>query len=295
MILYIELDIKQTLFKVDKLPMGLCREVTEHITQLNIPQFPESIPVSFTHQEFLDLALSQIPTLISEYSFAGIFLFNYKHNYRLSCGDGTLLILGNHDNQKFAMLPEGLPPLPILQELLNTNHILKTIPHIYKTITQQKLGLLQNTIPISLVTDRGDFDYLYKRKNLETLSGRKFHKKRNHVNHFINTYKYRTEEISVHNKDSAIEILEQWHERHNIEGDYKATLLALEYYNQLPLIGHITFVEDVPAGFIIGEMRYDNKCCNIHFEKANVDYHGLFQFINKHFTASLSAIVHSNK
>ena len=76
--------------------------------------------------------------------------------------------------------------------------------------------------------DRDNFDYLYQRKDLAELTGRKFSKKRNLIKAFLNNYDYEGKPLLEEHIPDALSVLEQWHSERTSPGDYKASREALE-------------------------------------------------------------------
>ncbi len=255
---------------------------------ISIPQFPHSQPLGFEHKEFLDLIFEKYPSLISEYSFAGIITFSETYNYKITCANNVPIIMGCENEQVFALMPQELCSQNVFIDLLEKQYVIKAIPHSCKKSVQKLLNTTKAITGATLTYNEGDWDYLHKRHKLAQLSGRKFHKKRNHVNYFIEHYSYSTQLLNSKTIDAAYTILEDWKEHHGSIGDYEGVLQALKNYSRLPYVGEITFVDAKPVGFIIAEMRNKNRWCIIHFEKANIEYKGLFQFVNWHFARSLS-------
>lgn len=52
-----------------------------------------------------------------------------------------------------------------------------------KNASEEQITILKN-LGYKIIEDRDNFDYVYKREELATLKGRKFHKKKNLVNLF---------------------------------------------------------------------------------------------------------------
>ncbi len=254
-----------------------------------IPEFPQTQSLGFEHKEFIDLIFDNHPSLISEYSFAGLITFSGAYNYKLTCAHGVPIIMGCENENPFALMPRGLCAQGVLIDLLEQHYIIKAIPHACKNSAKTLIANAAPRIDATLSYDEGDWDYLHKRHRLAELPGRTFHKKRNHVNYFVEHYQHSTQPLSAKTIGAAYTVLEDWKERHGSMGDYAAVVQALENYKRLPYVGEITFVHDKPVGFVIAEMRNYNRWCIVHFEKANTEYKGLFQFVNWHFARSLPA------
>ena len=249
-----------------------------------IPTFPEFKELSLEMREELHPHLSQLKIGISEFTFANLFLFRTTYNYGISkLPDGNYAISGNKNGEKFIMLPKGVPDFGILCELFKTHCYIKNVcePCIEKNrIELERQGFC-------IVEDRDNFDYLYSKKDLATLSGKKFHKKRNLVNQFISNYSYKINPLKSEFLSDALAILEEWNKDRQGYTDYTASKEAIQKYDVLGLKGSILYVDDKPVGYTQGEPIGKCKGFAIHFEKAVNGYKGIYQFINKTFAESL--------
>ena len=247
-----------------------------------IESYPKYVDISMDLRDVLHPRFQGLAEGISEFTFAGIYLFRQKHFYRLSMLPGELLLIsGNDGNETFFMLPFGLPDKDILKDLFTRFGTMKAV-----TVTQAKTLL---EIGYKVTEDRDNFDYLYSREELATLAGRKYHKKKNLVSRFLENNKCRLEPLLEEYKDDAIEILEQWKGQHSDAGDYLAAKEAIEKMWPLQLCGGIYYINDKPVAYSLGEELAMGKWFAIHFEKAitSENYKGIYQFINQSFTSLL--------
>lgn len=139
--------------------------------------------------------------------------------------------------------------------------------------------------------NRDYFDYIYDAEKLRTLSGKKYHKKKNHLNFFLKEYSQNSiyKPLTDKNKPEIMELLNLWSE--NKEEDSENRLYfekigiskILENYSNLNVkIGGI-YINDKLEAFSIGSFNYALNCAVIHIEKANPHIRGLYNFINQQF------------
>ena len=244
-----------------------------------IPIYPDSCPLSLELRPILHEQLHKLPEGVSEITFANLYLFRSKHNYRLSRVQANLpVIIGKDGHRPFFMLPCGLPPGEILSRLFTDHKNMKCVTEVQKD-SLEKTGY-------TVEEDKDNFDYLYSRTDLAELHGRKFSKKRNLVNAFINNYEYTGKPLLEEYIPEALDILEQWRSEHG-EGDYFPAREALEKSWELQLCGGIYYVDNQPVAYSLGEELANGTSFVIHFEKAVQGYKGLYQFINQSFAAIL--------
>ena len=249
---------------------------------MEIKKYPDSVEVDINFRSILHPRFQVLTDGISEFTFANIFLFRRKHNYRLSwLNEDLLLISGKDDNETFFMLPFGLPDQDILTGLFKRFGTMKAVSENYIRVLSE--------IDYSIFEDRDNYDYIYSREDLVNLSGRKFHRKKNLLNVFIKNNKCQAKPLLEEYKDDAIEVLEQWRKQHDEDGDYLAAKEALENMWTLQLCGGIFYINEKPVAYCLGEELGQQDCFAILFEKAltNEKYKGIYQFINQSFTSLL--------
>jgi uncharacterized protein len=241
-----------------------------------VPEYPDSTEITLALRPLLHPLFQGLTDGISEFLFANIYLFRATHHYTLSrFSDGTLVLLGSDGQQPFFMLPFGLPRKELIVLLMNRCGRMKCVSLRQKPLLEA-MGFL-------VVADRDNFDYLYLRKELAELSGRKFMKKRNLIKAFVNNYNYEGRPLLDKYLPDALAVLEAWREERDSLGDYAAAREALEKCDELQLCGGIFYVDGVPAAYSLGEELGGGTSFVIHFEKALSRFKGLYQFVNQAF------------
>ena len=274
---------------------------------MSVPHYPDFIPLDIGQKDFLHPRLSLTSDGVSEFTFAGLYLFRDRYDYKISHSaasgknneEGTFIISGIQKSGKncgktFFMTPCAVPEWETLETLLASHDYWKNIPEtVLKQCLVSPIKEKLEERGIEILEDRDNFDYLYNRSDLAELSGKKYHKKKNHVNNFLSLYpNYSQRPLSKELIPQAIEVLDRWREdayerNRGEDGDYRAAKEALELFDLLPLRGSIFFIDNKPVGYCLGESIARGKMFAIHFEKAIDEYKGIFQFINQAFAASL--------
>ncbi len=224
------------------------------------------------------------PDGVSEFTFSNLFLFRNRYDYQISrVREKTFIISGRHDGKRFFMTPCSAPGRCVLTRLFKDHDYWKGVSD---SILYPCRACLEQ-YGIEFAEDRNNFDYLYLRGNLAELPGKKYHKKRNLVNTFHNSYSHREQELTRESIPLAINVLEQWKEEKGIAGDYTAAREALELFDVLGMRGKLYFIEDRPVGWCLGEYLAKGRIFAVHFEKGLDQYKGIYQFMNRDFVASL--------
>jgi uncharacterized protein len=251
-----------------------------------VPIYPEFAPISLEMREVLYPSLNLSSDGISEFTFSNLYLFRKTYGYRVSRLPGkTFVVEGTKEGKSFFYVPCALPDRPVLDELMGGHDYLKNL-------SESQAGAHRCQLEqwgYSVVEDRDNFDYLYLRTDLAELSGKTYHKKRNLVNAFINSYDYEQKPLRGDNVADAMAVLEKWRESKGFDGDYAACREALELFDRLGMRGCVYYVDGVPAGWCLGEPLAKARMFAIHFEKGIEDYKGIYQFINQAFAQALPA------
>ena len=261
-----------------------------------IPCYPDFTPLDIGLKDDLHPRLSMTPDGVSEFTFSILYLYRNKFKYRVSrnspheSGDAGFIFSGeqtDHLTKKtftYFMAPCNAPDWETVKSLLETHDKWISISESVLFPISEKLA--ENGINIT--EDRNNFDYLYYRSDLAELAGKKYHKKKNHINNFLHTYPdYEQHAMSKELIPAAIDILDRWRQGRSEDGDYKEAREALELFGSLPLQGMVFFAGGKPAAYCLGESISRGKMFAVHFEKAIDEYKGIYQFINHAFASSL--------
>jgi hypothetical protein len=259
---------------------------------MTIPCYPGFIPLDTDLKNSLHPRLSLTHDGVSEFSFSGLYLFRNRYNYRISRNgdEGGFIVSGvqpanGEEREKtFFMTPCAAPEWEILEDLLKTHDYWKNVSDSVLSPVKEEL----EKRGVVFTEDRDNFDYLYYRSDLAELAGKKYHKKKNHVNNFLLAYPdHEQKPVNAHTVHEAIEILEQWHQGRSEDGDYNASKEALDLFDTLALRGTVFYVNGKPAAYCLGESIARGRMFAIHFEKAVDEYKGIYQFVNQAFAESL--------
>ena len=159
----------------------------------------------------------------------------------------------------------------------------------FNLTTESDFALLEEWFPgcFSIEYNRDRADYVYEAEKLAALSGKKYHKKKNHVNKFKSLYPdWSYEHISDDNIEDCFQMAMKWRHLNGCEEDEDkrdemcVTMNALRLMKELGLTGGLIRVDGEVVAFAIGEeLRKDMFC--VHIEKALTEYQGAYAMINQ--------------
>lgn len=143
-------------------------------------------------------------------------------------------------------------------------------------------------------TDRDGFDYVYAIDDLAELKGRKFQKKRNHVNRFRAEHpEYICVPLSAGNLVQARQMVENWYRQRIAEDPHGAYLLeqvamdrAFRHFSGLGMEGIMLQDGGEILALTMGS-RLSRDTMDVHFEKAREDVDGAYAAVNWEFARYL--------
>jgi len=252
---------------------------------MQIPCYPDFTPLDFALKTEIEILLSPLTDGVSEFTFADLYLFRNRYKYSVSANpsDKSLIISSKIDDKSFFMTPCAIPDENVLINLFHDHNYWKNISDSLFLPNEEML----KNLGLVISEDRDNFDYLYLRSDLAELPGKKYHKKRNLVNAFLNSYSYEIKPLTEELIPQALNVLKIWQENKNDTGDFLSAKEALERFSDLNMQGALYYVNGRPAGWCLGEILSNKEMFAIHFEKGIEEYKGIYQFINQTFAASL--------
>lgn len=257
-------------------------------------------------EDWINSCIAVSGTMASDASFANIYLLRNKYSTKISRYKDFII---RKYSGKGARCGYTFP--------LGKGDVAKALAEIEKDakecgerlqfafVTEEQKEVLENAMPARFCysSDAGDSDYIYLRSELASLSGKAFHKKKNHFSKFVRTYPdYKYYEIGACNIYDAQKVADAWYYEHLQDDDasqlaeYKAIKEALENFEELGLIGGIIYVNDSPCAMTIASKINENTV-DVHFEKAVGEYalNGGYAAINKLFSEKLDGVTWLNR
>lgn len=134
-------------------------------------------------------------------------------------------------------------------------------------------------------------DYLYDGDAMRSLSGKKLHKKKNHLNGFLREYegRYEFRRLCCSDRGDVWKFLDKWRETkgddvedhldYEVEGIHE----ILKNCSHLNVRMSGVYIDGQLEAFTIGSYNPFEDMAIIHIEKANPEIRGLYQFINQQF------------
>lgn len=162
------------------------------------------------------------------------------------------------------------------------------------SMTKEFKNWLVDTYPMEfLIWDCYDArDYVYDRRQQETLSGKKMQKRRNHFHAFLKQYEGRFvyRQLDESTREDVYAFLRYWQSFKDVDDSISAEdtgiHLLLEHIKELPIEGGCIYIDGRLEAFNIAS-RLSKDMIQIHVEKANREIRGLYIAILKLYLETL--------
>lgn len=229
----------------------------------------------------------------SEYTFTNLYMWGKEECIRIAEQDGAMFFLskcGADEPFMFAPLTED-PDGDYAAALATAVDYFRSegLTPSFRGISGPIKAAFERCLGYALTEDRDDSDYVYSMESLRTLSGKKLHGKRNHINQFHAQYgdvsKY--VEITADMLDECMAVYCEWlagkdASEPGVLGEKEAIRRILTHMDTLGVKGGGIRIDGKLAAFSLGE-QIDEEFAVIHIEKADSSVPGLYTIINQQF------------
>lgn len=224
---------------------------------------------------------------ISDYNFTNQYLWSIGEESKYKIENNVLIVKGVFAEEEYYYMPvpkdktdDNLKALvAVIREIIQDGHRIILVPEEWKEILEKDFILEER---------RESFDYIYNSKDLGTLKGRKYTKKKNKINNFTKTYNYTYERISEDNINEVIEFQKNWCLEREcdtipiLKNENLGIMNLLNHYTEMDYIGAMIKIENKVIAYSLGEILNDDYGV-IHIEKGLNEYTGSYQLINHLF------------
>ena len=224
---------------------------------------------------------------ISDYNFTNQYLWSIGEESKYRIENNVLIVKGVFAEEEYYYMPvpkdktdANLKALvEVIREIIQDGHRIILVPEEWKEILEKDFILEER---------RESFDYIYNSKDLGTLKGRKYTKKKNKINNFTKTYNYIYERISEDNINEVIEFQKNWCLEREcdtipiLKNENLGIMNLLNHYTEMDYIGAMIKIENKVIAYSLGEILNDDYGVT-HIEKGLNEYTGSYQLINQLF------------
>lgn len=138
------------------------------------------------------------------------------------------------------------------------------------------------------IEKRDSFEYIYETEKMISLSGKKYHGKRNHISAFKRNYDWEYQTLNNENINKAINMINNWYTANKEKEDrfmimeQKGANIVLENFSALNVKGGILFANGKAVAVTFGS-PINSEVFDVCYEKAFSEYGGAYTMINNCF------------
>lgn len=221
----------------------------------------------------------------------------YDNMYALS--DGMLFIKSGGVEKESFRLPFGgnlQKGMDVLKQYAGTD-----LPDLWVQQGERFIDFKLNYGRLyEFIPQRDAFDYIYLQQDLATLSGKKYHSKRNHISAFSKKYDWHYREVTEENIPEVLLCMQEWYKENadrfdsHMQCEKQGVELMLSNMQRFSLKGGAIYVGDKVVAFTLGS-AINRDVFDIHIEKALAEYATAYTVINNEFAKTLSGYKYINR
>ncbi len=248
--------------------------------------------ISIEDKQWIDPLLRMSDLRGCHQNFTNLFSWSEINHYQIARFENRLIVKAHPEGigVPYYFYPAGsgniIPAIAAMQQdALSDGH-----DFVMEGLSKANVAELQQLFAdtFEFTAQRDYFDYIYFVEKLASLSGKKLHAKRNHINYFKKNFTWHFELISAENLAECREMNRVWciqnkcFEDGRLSEEYCAVKRCFDYYDALGLEGALLRKDGEVIAYTMGEKLNSNTYV-IHIEKAFSDIRGSYQMINREF------------
>lgn len=242
--------------------------------------------------EFISDYFHKYPTRSCDRTFANVYLWAKFYQVEFTQYKNTLVFRDNSAGYGYAF-PVGADEdvREVIPDLIRDAEEAGK-PFCLYGITREHFEQIEQWFPGQFTCEynRDEADYVYETEKLATLSGKKLHSKRNHINKFKQVYdgRWEYEKLTEDQVEDCFQMAMRWRNENECEEDEEknqemcVTMNSLRLLKELCLIGGVLKIDGEIVAFTIGEAVNDDTFV-VHIEKAFAEVDGAYTMINQQF------------
>ena len=228
-----------------------------------------------------------------EYSLTNLYIWGRQ---KVALLHGCMAFFSQYERRSVYPFPIGDGDLyAVLEAIIHDAHT-RGLDCRLVAMTAADCAILEELYPgkFRFHPDRTYCDYIYKIEDLANLPGRKYQRKRNHLNRFRQNHPdCRMEQITEEMLPAVRQMAQHWYTQRmesdpdsDFQLEQKALDRALDHWNELDLEGAVLLENGKILAMSAGSML-SSDTFDVHFEKALDDVDGAYAAINQAFSAHL--------
>lgn len=249
--------------------------------------------VELEDREILHPYFQRFSSRSCEKTFANALLWSRHYPVTFAVIGNTLVFRSVEEIESFAYPIGKKDDVKQTLDFLKAYTMGKNQPFVLYNVTEEQFQQLEEWYPgrFEIEYQRDIADYVYESEKLATLSGKKLHSKRNHINKFQALHpNWSYEKMSADNIEECFQMALKWRnenkcdENEDKNAEMCVALNSLRLFDELELVGGVLRVDGQVVAFTIGEPLSEDTFV-VHIEKAFAHMQGAYPMINQQFVS----------
>lgn len=254
----------------------------------SLAAFPQECSIELKDKNAFDSLFKSLQPEVSEFTFTNLFCWRDAYSIKISRLDNFILVSCNKDGKRFFFAPLGENNT---QEAIKK--VLEQFPGaIFFRLPEGIAAPFNHAAGFRLSEDPDNFDYVYRRKDLVELKGKKFDAKRNFIKRFRRQYNPVCRIATQLDIEDCIAFSNEWCDDKACDTDIslrrekQAIIEMLENCHTLNILGAVIEIGGAIKAFSIGE-ALNKTTFVVHAEKAFAKFTGIYQALNNFFASTV--------
>lgn len=239
-------------------------------------------PITLDDIKIIEPYFKEKHSRFCDYSIGGRFMWREYFMMEYIIIQDTLIFKNIDEGEVFFELPIGqnrLQAFSFIWEYCKQHQICPKFAILNHEDVEE---LKQVFFKTRMSYERGWSDYLYNAQDFKQFKGKRYNKKRNHLNAFRQNNDYSIERITDSNIHELIAYFTDYKQRHSKDSEVyveenNRVLEVLNDMDTFKMVGIVLRVEGQIVAFSLGEIINDTLFC--HIEKAESNVRGAYQMI----------------
>lgn len=242
--------------------------------------------IEFSDKEIIRKYYTPEKSVAAHFSFTNMYIWQESYNIEYAVESDCLCIKSRHSGKNsYFVLPCGHGDRKAATDKIIEYAASMGQKCVFAQLSNDDCDFLKENYGerFSFLEDRNNWEYVYETESLISLSGKKLHGKRNHLNVFLKDYDWKYEKINEENIAIAREFaISSIIDKEDRDEELLSANKLFDKFFEFPLTGAVLYANGEICAVTAGEMLSDNTAV-IHLEKANPDIRGSFAAINNLF------------
>lgn len=227
---------------------------------------------------------------LSDYNFTHMNIWKEAFNLSYTIAYGNLVVKGIDPitKEEYIYMPVGTGNLGASIEAVKLEFSSKNKPLIIKALTPKMMSEVKSANPhkFNFITNRNEFEYIYKLKQIAEYEEKKLRRKRELCKHFESHYTYEFIKYDKTHLNTVLSLIEKWHHDRDeedgliVQSEKKGILRILNNFEDLNCDGFLLIVEEEVIGFLIAEPLTEDILL-VHYEKGIRRYKGVYDVLKR--------------